>query len=126
MVQLLFILVLISVEMRKKREQKLTTKNLNVDRQFFKGIIRIFFMLLCLIPLQGVGLIPIFKKICNPFALFPSIKTPSQMIKWKFLYVPLTPFCYNPPFCPTNPLLINHMLIWKSKVKHTSVDITCF
>ena len=47
------------------------------------------------------------------------------MIKGKVLYVPLTPFYYDPPFCPPNPLLINH-IFWKSKVKHTDVDITCF
>ena len=29
----------------------------------------------------GGGVIPILKKNCNPFALFPIINTPSQMIK---------------------------------------------
>ena len=36
-----------------------------------------------------------------------------------------TPFYYNPPPCPFNALLINH-ISWKSKLKHTSVDIKCF
>ena len=60
--------------------------------------------------MQGVGVIPI----------------PSKMIKWRFLYISLTSFYYNPPFCPPNPLLINHIFFWKNKVHHTDVDITCF
>ena len=48
------------------------------------------------------------------------------MIKWRFLNIPLTPFYYNPPFCPPNSLLINHIFFWKSKVKHTGADVTCF
>ena len=48
------------------------------------------------------------------------------MIKRRFLYIPLTPFCYNPPFCPPNLILINHIFLSKSKVKQTGVDITCF
>ena len=67
----------------------------------------------------------VLKKICNPFALFPFINTPSKMIRWRFLNIPFNPFCYKPPFCPPNPLLINQ-LFWKSKVEHTGVDITCF
>ena len=48
------------------------------------------------------------------------------MIKWNFLYIPRTPFYYNLHSCPANPLLINHVFSWKSKLKRTSVDITCF
>ena len=75
--------------------------------------------------MQGIGVIPILKKNCNPFALFPFINTPSKMIKWKFLYIPLTPFYYNPLFLPTQPPF-NQSFFWKGKVKHTVVDITCF
>ena len=39
----------------KERWKKLTGKNLNVDRQFFKDVIRIFFMFLCLTQVQGWG-----------------------------------------------------------------------
>ena len=46
---------------------------------------------------------PFLKKNCNPFTLFPFINTPSQMIKWKFLYILLTPFYYNPPPPPFFP-----------------------
>ena len=36
------------------------------------------------------------------------------------------PFLLQPPFLPTNPLLINHIIFWKSKLKHTGADIMCF
>ena len=42
MIQIFFRLVLLSVEMHKRKGKKLTRKNLNVDRQFFKDVIRIF------------------------------------------------------------------------------------
>ena len=64
---------------------------------------------------SGVGVKPILKKNCSPFALFPFINTPTQMMKLRFLYIPLTSFYYNPPFCPPNPLLINHILYGKVK-----------
>ena len=57
----------------------------------------------------GDGLIPILKKNFNAFALFPFINTPSQIIKRRFLYIPLPSFHYKPPFCPPNSLLINHI-----------------
>ena len=40
--QIFFSLVLLSVELHKKRGQNLTGKNLNVNRQFFKDVIGIF------------------------------------------------------------------------------------
>ena len=46
-----------------------------------------------------MGVIPIFKKNWNPFVVFPFISTPSKTIKTFF---------------------------WKSKIKHTGVEITCF
>ena len=48
------------------------------------------------------------------------------MIKWKYLYIPRTPFYYSPAFCPPNPLLNNHIFFWKSKVKHADLDIMFF
>ena len=35
-------------------------------------------------------------------------------------------FLLQPSFLPTQPLLINHIFSWKSKLKHTGVDITFF
>ena len=64
----------------------------------------------CAVLIAWVGVIPILKKNSNPFAL-----TQSKMIKWRFLYIPITPFYHNPPFCPPNPFLINHILFWKVK-----------
>ena len=34
-------------------------------------------------------------------------------------------FLVEPPPCPPTSLLINHIFSWKSKLKHTGVDITC-
>ena len=48
------------------------------------------------------------------------------MIKLKFLYIPPTPFYYKPPSCPPNPLLINHIFSWESRLKHAGVYITSF
>ena len=59
----------------------------------------------------------------------PNVHLLTPPLKWSkedFYIFHLPFFYYNPPFCPPNPLLINHILIWKSKVKHTGVDITCF
>ena len=112
--------------MHKKRGQRLTGKNLNVNGQFFKDVIRIFLMLICLTILQEVGVISILQKNCNPFALFPFINTPSKKIKLRFLYIPLTLFLLQPPFLPTQPPFNQSYFFWKSKVKHTVVDVTCF
>ena len=65
----------------QKRGQKPTGKNLNVDRQFFKDEICIFFDVNLFNLIAGVGVILILKKNFNLFALFPFINTPSRMIK---------------------------------------------
>ena len=75
--------------------------------------------------MQGVWPISILWKNCNQFGLFPFMNTPSQIIKLSFLHIPSTPFYYNLSFCPPNPLLINHIFSWKSKLKHRGVDIMC-
>ena len=98
----------------------------------------VYCKLLCLTKLQGKGVgtisvlrknckgaIPTLRKNCNSFALFPFINpfpiTLSQMIIFtNFTY----PFLL--PSCPPNSLLINHILSWKTKLKHIGVDITCF
>ena len=74
--------------------------------------------------MQGLGLIPILNKNCNPFALFLFINTPFKMVKWRSLYFPFTSFYYNFPFCLPNPNQSH--FFWKSKVKHKGVDIQCF
>ena len=48
------------------------------------------------------------KKNCNPFALCLFIKTPTQMIKWRFVYIPVTPFYYK---------------VLKEPVKHLSCSL---
>ena len=75
--------------------------------------------------MQGVWAISILWKNCNQFGLFPFMNTPSQIIKLSFLHIPSTPLYYNLSFCPPNPLIINHIFSWKSKLKHTGVDIMC-
>ena len=35
-------------------------------------------------------------------------------------------FLLEPSTCPPTPILINHIFSWKSKIKHTDVDPTCF
>ena len=96
----------------KERGKKLTGKNLNVDRQFFKDVFCI-----------GVGVVPILRTNCNPFPLFPFI---NPSLKWKLLYIPSTLFYYNPRPYPYNLILIKYIFSWKSKPKHTGVHITCF
>ena len=130
MVQIFFSLVLVPVEMNKRKVKKLTGKNLNVDRKFFKDVIGIFDVTL-FNQIAGVGPIPIPRNNCKPFALFPCVNTPplpplsNDQIKI-FMYIPTTTFYYNRPSCPPNSLLIHHIFSWKSKLKLTGVDITCF
>ena len=112
-----FSLVLFSLEIHNRSRKKLTGKKLNVDRHFFKDVI-------CVTLLQeGGGAVPILRKNCHPFPPFPFINTSSQM---KIFYIPRTPFYYNLRPCPPTVLLINNIYFWKSKLKHTGVDITCF
>ena len=46
-------------------------------------------------------------------------------LKWTFIFLHIPPILLYPPSLPPS-LLINHNFSWKSKLKHTSVDITCF
>ena len=56
--------------------------------------------------------IPILRKICYPFSQFPFINIPTQMKIFLYSTYPL--------------FLMNHIFSWKSKLKHTNVDITYF
>ena len=42
-----------------------------------------------------------------------------------FIYLTYS-FLLQLPSLPNHPLLINCIFSWKSKLKHTDVDITCF
>ena len=84
---------------------KLTGKKLNVDRQFFKDV-------LCIILLQeGVGQYQFSGKIATHFPHFHWLTLP---LKWRFLYIPPTPFYYNPRPCLPTAFLINNIYSCKS------------
>ena len=113
-ISIFFSLVLFSLEMDNKSRKKLTGKKLNVDRQFFKDV-------LCVTLLQeGVGQYQFLGKIATHFPHFHLLTPP---LKWRFLYISPTPFYCN---CSSTVLLINKIYCWKSKLKHTGVDIKCF
>ena len=59
----------------------------------------------------------ILRKNWSPFALFPFINSTSQMMKWRFLYIPFILFYYNLAFCPPNPLLIKMQNLHQEKIK---------
>ena len=95
----------------------LFSKTLKVDRQFFKDVP-------CVTLLQeGVGQYQFLGKIATHFPHFHLLTPP---LKWRFLYIPPTPFYYNLRPCPPNVLLINNIYSWKNKLKHAGVDIKCF
>ena len=95
----------------------LFSKTLKVDRQFFKDVP-------CVTLLQeGVGQYQFLEKIATHFPHFHLLTPP---LKWRFLYIPPTPFYYNLRPCPPNVLLINNIYSWKNKLKHAGVDIKCF
>ena len=74
-------------------------------------------MLLCLTKLQGMGVIPVLKINCNPFALFPFIED---------FYIFHSPLSITTSFS-AHPTPLNQSHFWgKSKVKHTGADIACF
>ena len=65
--------------------------------------------------------VPILRKICNPFPLFLFINTPLSNDQMKtFIYS----LFVKTTSLPRNLLLINHIFSWKSKLKHTGVDIS--
>ena len=65
---------------------------------------------------------PILRKKCYLFALFP-FNNPSLSQMIIFIY---STYPFLLPSCPPNPLSINHIFFWKTKLKHTDVDITRF
>ena len=80
------------------------------------------FMLLCVTSLYG-GQYQFLGKIATHFSYFHVITPQSQMkIFMYFTYL----FLLEAPLCPQIFLLINHIFSWKSKLKHTVVDIECF
>ena len=111
-----FTLVLFALEMHTRSRKELTEKKLNVDTVLQR-------FTLCNLIARGGGAVPFPRKNCHPFPPFPFINTSSQM---KIFYIPRTPFYYNLRPCPPTVLLINNIYFWKSKLKHTGVDITCF
>ena len=116
-VSIFFSLVLRSLQMHNRSGKKLNRKKLNVDRQFIQDVI-------CVTLLQeGVGQYQFLGKIDTHFPHFHLLTLP---LKWRFLYIPPTCFYYNPGPCPPTVLLINNIYSWKSKLKHTGVDIKCF
>ena len=109
-----FSLVLFSLEMHNRSRKKLTRKKLNVDREDK----------LCVTLLQEeMGQYQFLGKIATHFPRFHLLTPP---LKWRFLCIPHTPFYYKPHHCPPTVLLINNIYSWKSKLKHTGVDIKCF
>ena len=112
-----FSLVLFSLKIHKRRGKKLSGKKLNVDGQFFKDV-------LCVTLLQeGVGQYQFLGKIASHFPHF-HLATPP--LKWRFLYIPPTPFYYKSRSCPPTVLLGNNIYSWKSKLEHAGVVIKCF
>ena len=112
-----FSLVLFSLEMHSRSGKKLTEKKIKSRSTVLQTCT------LCNLIAGGGGAVPILRKNCHPFPPFPFINTSSQM---KIFYIPRTPFYYNLRPCPPTVLLINNIYFWKSKLKHTGVDITCF
>ena len=109
-----FSLVLFSLEMHNRSRKKLTRKKLNVDREDK----------LCVTLLQEeLGQYQFLGKIATHFPRFHLLTPP---LKWRFLCIPHTPFYYKPHHCPPTVLLINNIYSWKSKLKHSGVDIKCF
>ena len=67
------------------------------------------------------GTVPILRKNCLPFHLFPAINpAPPHLIKDFYIFHLLLLITTPPLFAH----LIHHIFSWKSKLKHTGV--TCF
>ena len=99
-VQIFFSLVLLSVEMPKRKR-----KNLDVDTEFFKDVICIFLCYSVQPSCRGYA-VPILRKNCNPLPLFPFNNTPlSKYSTYSFLL--------QLPCLPTQPLF-NHTFSWKN------------
>ena len=86
--------------------------------------------------MQG-AVVLILTKNCHPF---PFIYTTSRMKTLTYLYMKIFiyltdfyiftyftyPFLLKLPSLPPTSLLINHIFSWKSRLKHTGLDIICF
>ena len=91
---IIFSLVLFSVKIHKRRGKRLTSEKLNVNRQFFK----------C----RGET-VPILRKNCHLFHLFPFVKTFPNQIKI-FIYSTY-PFLLQTPSLPAYaPFNQSHLL----------------
>ena len=73
-----------------------------------------------------MGEVPILMKIIKPFPLFRFLAPRLKWLNKKFYIFHLPLFLITLYYCQPNPLLINHIFSWKSKLKQTGVDITCF
>ena len=104
-------------KMHKRKKKKLTTKKLNVARQFLKHLIRIFDATLCNLT-AGAGQYQFLEKNYHPIHLF-SLTAHSHSNEGFYIY-------FTHPSLPTPPPFINHTISWKSKLKHMGVDITYF
>ena len=73
---------------------------------------------------RGKGAIPIIRENCNPFALFPFIKTSLSNDQMKMFIYSTNPFLLQTPFLPTQ--FINQVFSWEFILKDTGVDTMCF
>ena len=101
--------------MHNRYGKKLTEKNLNVNKQFFKDVLYVTLLQ------EEVGQYQFLEKLPS-ISPFPLINTSSQM---KIFIYSTYPFHYNPRPCLATVLLINKIYSWKSILKHMDVDITC-
>ena len=103
----------------QKKRKKANQEKLNAGRQFFKDVMCIFLMLLC-VTLLHEGKIPFLRKNHHLYPQFPFINPPLRL-KWRFSFIPPTPLYYG------RDHLFNQLhLSWKNKLKHAGVDITRF
>ena len=79
-------------------------------------------MVLCVTSLYG-GQYQFLGKIATHFPYF-HLLTPLPQMKI-FMYSTYL-ILLEAPLCPQISLLINHIFSWKSRFKHTVVDIKCF
>ena len=99
---IIFSLVLFSVKIHKRRGKRLTSEKLNVNRQFFKYVICIFFFFFFLDitlcnPIVGARQYQFLEKT-HLFHLFPFVKTFPNQIKI-FIYSTY-PFLLQTPSLP--------------------------
>ena len=112
-----FSLVLFSIERLNRSRKKLTGKKIKCQQAVLQRCT------LCNLIAGGGRTVPILRKNCPTFPPFPFINTSSQM---KIFIYSTHPFLLQPRPCLPTVLLINNTYSWKSKLKHTGVDIKCF